>query len=161
MNKCIKLLAKKKLSITFLESASAGYLAYRFSQNKYSGDILYGGLVCYDMGVKENILKIKAEFIKKYTPESMEVTQEMVRKAKKMFYSDIYIACTGLLKRGGTETKEKPVGTFFYVISYKDELYSFRFLCRGKPREKLKKLARNINLSLIEILEGSRDKKNK
>ena len=59
MNKCIKLLAKKKLSITFLESASAGYLAYRFSQNKYSGDILYGGLVCYDMGVKENILKIK------------------------------------------------------------------------------------------------------
>ncbi|WP_288689488.1 CinA family protein, partial [uncultured Acinetobacter sp.] len=96
MNKCIKLLAKKKLSITFLESASAGYLAYRFSQNKYSGDILYGGLVCYDMGVKENILKIKPEFIKKYTPESMEVTQEMVRKAKKMFYSDIYIACTGL-----------------------------------------------------------------
>ena len=77
----------------------------------------------------------------------MEVTQEMVRKAKKMFYSDIYIACTGLLK-GGTETKEKPVGTFFYVISYKDELYSFRFLCRGKPREKLK-TGENINLSRL------------
>lgn len=37
MNKCIKLLAKKKLSITFLESASAGYLAYRFSCAAASG----------------------------------------------------------------------------------------------------------------------------
>ena len=158
MNKCIKLLAKKKLSITFLESASAGYLAYRFSQNKHSGDILYGGLVCYDMSVKENILKIKPEFINKYTPESMEVTQEMVRKAKKMFYSDIYIACTGLLKRGGSETREKPVGTFFYVISYKDKMHSFQFICRGKPKEKLKKLARNINLSLIKMIETNREK---
>lgn len=113
MNRCIKLLSKEKLSISFIESASAGYLAYRFSQNKYSGDILYGGLVCYDMKVKENILKISPKFIKKYTPESMEVTQEMVRKASKIFNSDLYIGCTGLLKRGGSETKEKPVGTFF------------------------------------------------
>ena len=58
------------------------------------------------MGVKENILKIKPEFIKQYTPESMEVTQEMVRKAKKMFYSDIYIACTGLLKEAGQKPKK-------------------------------------------------------
>src|SRR5690606_25096347 len=134
MNRCIKLLSKEKLSISFIESASAGYLAYRFSQNKYSGDILYGGLVCYDMKVKENILKISPKFIKKYTPESMEVTQEMVRKASKIFNSDLYIGCTGLLKRGGSETKEKPVGTFFYVISYKDNIYSFRCFCKGKPK---------------------------
>ncbi|TCB63452.1 nicotinamide-nucleotide amidohydrolase family protein [Acinetobacter sp. ANC 4216] len=153
MNRCIKLLSKEKLSISFIESASAGYLAYRFSQNKYSGDILYGGLVCYDMKVKENILKISPKFIKKYTPESMEVTQEMVRKASKIFNSDLYIGCTGLLKRGGSETKEKPVGTFFYVISYKDNIYSFRCFCKGKPKEKLKKLMKNINQSLIKILE--------
>ena len=153
MNKCIKLLYQKKLSITFLESASAGYLAYKFSQNKYSGDILYGGLVCYDMKVKENILKISPKLIKKYTPESMEVTQEMVRQASKIFNSDLYIACTGLLKRGGSETKEKPVGTFFYVISYKDNIYSFQFICKGKPEEKLKKLMKNINRSLIRIID--------
>ena len=54
----------------------------RRSSVKTSGLIVSGGIV-----EKE----IKPEFIKKYTPESMEVTQEMVRKAKKMFYSDIYI----------------------------------------------------------------------
>ena len=158
MNKCIKLLAKKKLNITFLESASAGYIAYRFSQNKYSGDILYGGLICYDMKVKENILKIKPEFIKKYTPESIEVTEEIVRKAKKIFNSDLHIACTGLLKKGGSETKEKPVGTFFYVISYRDKIHSFQFFCKGKPEEKLKKLVKSINLSLIEIIENKKTK---
>jgi nicotinamide-nucleotide amidase len=153
MNKCVKLLAKKSISITFLESASAGYLAYRFSQNKYSGDILYGGLVCYDMKVKENILKIKREFIEKYTPESMEVTQELVKKAIKIFDSDLYIACTGLLKRGGSETKEKPVGTFFYVIYYQGDMHCFRVHCKGKPEEKLKKLVKYINQSLIKIIK--------
>ena len=156
MNKCIKLLSKKKFSITFLESASAGYLAYRFSQNKYSGDILYGGLVCYDMKVKENILKIRPEFIKKYTPESIEVTEKMVKKAHKIFNSNLYIACTGLLKKGGSETKEKPVGTFFYVISYKDQIYKFQFFCEGTPAEKLKKLVKNISSSLIKIIENKK-----
>lgn len=156
MNKCIKLLAKKKLSLTFLESASAGYLAYRFSQNKHSGDILYGGLVCYDMKVKENILKISPKFIEEYTAESMQVTEEMVRKGSKIFNSDIYIACTGLLKRGGSETKAKPVGTFFYVIAYKNKTHRFQCLCKGKPQEKLKKLMKKISSSLIEIIENQK-----
>ena len=35
-NSCCKLLAKEKLKLLF-ESASAGYLAYRFSLSPYSG----------------------------------------------------------------------------------------------------------------------------
>lgn len=34
-----------------------------------------------------------------------------------MFKSDIYVGCTGLLKRGGSESPDKPVGTFF-IQSY-------------------------------------------
>ncbi len=41
-NKCCELLAKEKIKIAFFESASAGYLAYRFSLSPYSGDILIG-----------------------------------------------------------------------------------------------------------------------
>ena len=51
--KCCKLMAKNNLNITFIESASAGYLAYRFSLSPFSGDILNGGLVCYDLKTKK------------------------------------------------------------------------------------------------------------
>ncbi len=54
-NKCCELLAKEKIKIAFFESASAGYLAYRFSLSPYSGDILIGSLVSYDLRVKEKI----------------------------------------------------------------------------------------------------------
>lgn len=116
MNKCCQLLAKKKLKVTFIESASAGYLAYRFSLNKNSGDILNGSLVCYDANLKVSILKISKKFLEKYSPESAEVTEQLVLKAKQIIDSDIFVGCTGLLKRGGSETKEKPVGTFFTVF---------------------------------------------
>jgi len=66
-NKCCELLAKEKIKIAFFESASAGYLAYRFSLSPYSGDILIGSLVSYDLRVKENTLHISEELIEKYT----------------------------------------------------------------------------------------------
>ncbi len=49
----------------------------------------------------------------------MQVTVEMIKKGKELLHADLYIACTGLLKKGGSETQEKPVGTFFYSIYIK------------------------------------------
>jgi nicotinamide-nucleotide amidase len=132
IEQCGELLAKKKLNLTFIESASAGYLAYRFSMTPFSGDILYGGLVCYDLKVKENILKINPDLVDKFTAESAQVTEELVRKSKKIFDSKIHIACTGLLKRGGSETPDKPVGTFFYAILYKNKVNNFKCVLKGK-----------------------------
>nr|EIL2016589.1 CinA family protein [Acinetobacter baumannii] len=119
------------MKIAFFESASAGYLAYRFSLSPYSGDILIGSLVSYDLRVKENTLHISEELIEKYTAESMQVTVEMINKGKELLHADLYVACTGLLKKGGSETPEKPVGTFFYSIYYKNNFYNFRRVLRG------------------------------
>ena len=76
--------------------------------------------------VKEKVLKISPNLIKKYSAEFIQVTEEMIKKGKKIFKSDIYISCTGLLKKGGSESKQKPVGTFFYCIDYKNKSYIFR-----------------------------------
>ena len=54
---CAKLLADKGLTVVFIESATAGYLAHRFSVSPYSGDVLMGGLVCYDVSIKKQVLK--------------------------------------------------------------------------------------------------------
>lgn len=152
--KACELLNENNLSIFFFESASAGYLAYQFSLSPFSGKILLGSLVCYDLTVKESILKIPSSIIKKYTAESMEVTEEMIKKGKTIIKSDIYISCTGLLKKGGSESKEKPIGTFFYAIYYKNRIYNFRSLHRGQPQKKLANLLINICNNLINIIEN-------
>lgn len=88
-NSCCKLLAQEKIKIALFESASAGYLAYRFSLSPYSGDILIGSLVSYDLRVKENTLHISSELIEKYTPKSMQVTVGMIKKQRS--YVPIFI----------------------------------------------------------------------
>lgn len=153
-NKCAELLAEKELTITFIESASAGYLSHRFSLSPYSGDVLLGGLVCYDAWMKENVLKVSSKLIDDYTAESLEVTRELIKKSQTMLKSDLYVACTGLLKRGGSETKEKPVGTFFYCIYYQGKIYDFQCLCKGAPKKKLRSLNSRICKSIINIVSS-------
>lgn len=154
---CAKMLADKGLTVVFIESATAGYLAHCFSVSPYSGDVLMGGLVCYDASIKKNVLKVSSELIEEYTPESLEVTHELVVKSKKMFEADLHVACTGLLKPGGSETEEKPVGTFFYCIGYKGEIYDFRRVCHGEPEQKLRSINNLICKSIIDVANQHAD----
>ena len=149
---CVKLLADKNLTIVFIESVTAGYLAHRFSVSPYSGDVLMGGLVCYDVMIKKNVLNISSQLIDKYTPESLEVTQELVKQSQAKFEADLHVACTGLLKPGGSETKEKPVGTFFYCIGYKGEVHIFLSLCNGQSQQKLRSIYSLICKSIIDVV---------
>ena len=154
MKSIFDFISKKSLSITLFESASAGYLAYRISQDKNSGILLDGSIVSYDLLFKKRILNIKQSLIDKYTAESPEVTTQMIVNEKKLFKSDIYISCTGLLKRGGSENKKKPVGTFFYCIYFKKKFYNFKILTKGKPIKKLKILYKALCKSLTKILKN-------
>jgi nicotinamide-nucleotide amidase len=131
-----RLLAAKKLTLAFAESATAGRLSYEFSLTPASGDILKGGLVCYDACIKEDILGIQHELIEKYTPESAEVTKELAQRLHKVIPSaDIFVAVTGLTTSGGSETPEKPVGTMFIHALIKGHDYAIREVFSGNAQE--------------------------
>lgn len=151
---CAKILADNQLTVVFIESATAGYLSHCFSMSPYSGDILMGGLVCYDASIKKKVLNVSEQLIERFTPESAEVTRELVHQSKSLLDADVYVACTGLLKPGGSETEEKPVGTFFYCIGYKGEIYDFRVLCEGVPEQKLRRISSLICESIIEVVSN-------
>ena len=118
LQQCCQLLEDRQLKIAFIESASSGYLTSQFSIHKNSGaDILLGGLVSYDPSIKISILNIDPKLIETYTAESPQVTEEMCRLGQSLFQqADIIVSCTGLLKSGGSETPEKPVGTFLFAF---------------------------------------------
>jgi nicotinamide-nucleotide amidase len=130
-----KILSLNKLTISFAESASAGSLCAAYALTPESGKILKGGIVCYDAILKEQIFKIPASLIKKYTPESAEVTEQLSIRLKKLINSDFHIAMTGLTTDRGSETKEKPVGTTFIHILFRDKSVGVREVYKGSPEE--------------------------
>ena len=155
IKKCCDLLELNHLKIAFIESASSGYLSRQFSIYKNSGaEILLGGLVSYDPSTKVNILKIEQTFIEKYTAESAEVTEAMAVHGKKLFtQADIIVACTGLLKPGGSATEIKPEGTFFISILYLNKTHNFHYFIDGTPSEKLTVLTEYVAKEIIKMIK--------
>jgi nicotinamide-nucleotide amidase len=133
--KCSKAIAEKGWNIAFAESASAGRMSAEFSMTEDSGKILRGGIVCYEVFVKEQLLNVPHTVIEKHTPESAEVTQILAQQASKIFNSKITVAITGLTTPGGSETIEKPVGTIFIYIITPDKKINHQEVFNGLPEE--------------------------
>jgi len=133
--KCARELAGQKINIAFAESATAGRMCSEFSLCPESGQILRGGIACYEVFVKEQILKVPHNLIETFTAESAEVTQLLAKNASKIFNSKITVAVTGLTTPGGSESPEKPVGTMFiHIITPKGEL-AHREVFAGSAQE--------------------------
>jgi nicotinamide-nucleotide amidase len=132
---CAEAIASKNLNIAFVESATAGRMCSEFSLSPRSGDILRGGISCYEVFIKENILKVPHELIIKYTPESAEVTASLAEHASGIFKTDFTVAVTGLTTAGGSETDEKPVGTMFIHILSPSGYMADKTVYSGTPEE--------------------------
>lgn len=153
---CCNVLEKKQLKIAFVESASSGYLCSQFSIYKNSGaDILLGGLVCYDPSIKVSILGISTKLIEQYSAESMPATQALAFAGQSLFKNaDLIVACTGLLKPGGSATADKPEGTFFIAISYLNQIYEYHYLIEGSPLQRLEQLTEQVSSEILKILSA-------
>lgn len=155
IQQCCNQLEKLGLKIAFIESASSGYLCSQFSIYKNSGaNILLGGLVSYDPSIKVSILKIDPQHIEKFTAESEEITEAMAIHGKQLFpLADIIVSCTGLLKPGGSATPEKPEGTFFISINFKNKMNNFKYFIEGDPLLRLERLTASVTFEISHILE--------
>ncbi|MHB1178685.1 MAG: CinA family protein [Daejeonella sp.] len=154
-----KALAKNNLSITFAESATAGSLCAAYAMAPESGRVLKGGIVCYDAVLKEHILHIPPGIIKKYTPESAEVTEQLCRKLKKLIHADVYVGITGLTSSGGSETKEKPVGTMFIHLLWSDKSIGVREVYKGTPEEIILQTIDRVARMVLDLVKDAGQKR--
>jgi nicotinamide-nucleotide amidase len=143
---CSQLMKKLGLTMAFAESATAGRLSAEFSLVPDCGKILKGGIVCYDACVKQDILGVPESLFEKYTPESAEVTAAMTQCLSKIIEADVHVSITGLTMPGGSETKEKPVGTMFVHALVKGKPVERRFQFNGSPE--------NIVLQTVDGVAG-------
>ena len=150
---CVQTLLSHNYRIAFAESATAGRLASEYSLVQESGKILLGGIVCYDESVKCEILNIPQQFIDAYTAESAEVTKAMAESLATLFKGDILVGVTGLASPGGSETKEKPVGTMFIHILTPNGYTAHREIFEGNPESIIMKAIDKTGELIMEKLK--------
>jgi nicotinamide-nucleotide amidase len=145
-------LRNQKLTISFAESVSAGLVANEFSKQLDVGDVLIGSIVSYHTSCKEELLGVKKSTIKKHTAESQETTDEMAKGLKNLLNTDICVATTGLATPGGSETTEKPVGTVFISVLYKQKLYRFKNRFYGTRDQIIQQIVALVFFELRQML---------
>ncbi|MBS1625254.1 MAG: nicotinamide-nucleotide amidohydrolase family protein [Bacteroidetes bacterium] len=143
-NKLVQTLRKEDLTLALAESMTCGLAAHQLSTCIGTSEVLIGSIVCYSPLVKTSLLGISEKTIQKYTAESQEVTDQLARGLKKLIRADIHAALTGLAAPGGSETRDKPVGTVFISVLYQNKLYNERKRFRGSPTEVRKKASRAL-----------------
>jgi nicotinamide-nucleotide amidase len=146
-------LKDKGLTIAFAESITGGMLASEFIKAKGTSDVLLGSIVTYAEEVKQKVLGVKKQTLKLYTAESQQVTNEMVMGLHKLLKAEVCVAVTGLGGVGASESKEKPVGTIFVSILFKNRVEEFREELKGNSANIRKNAADFIFQKLEDTID--------
>ena len=149
-NELIQKLRTAELKLALAESITCGLAANKLSSCIGVSEVLTSSIVCYTPEAKMQILGVKQATIDRCTCESPEVTQQMAEHLSALVEADIYAAVTGLASSDGSETKEKPVGTVFYCIVYKEKAYHFKKIFKGMPLEIKKQACDGLYRLILE-----------
>ncbi len=114
-SKLVGELTRKNLKIATAESCTGGLLSKYITDVPGSSLVFECGICSYSNHIKEKILGVKAETLKKYTAVSAQVAKEMAHGVRILAKSDIAISTTGYAGPKSSNPNEK-VGLVFICI---------------------------------------------
>lgn len=120
-----KLLIANNLSLSTAESCTGGGVAALITSVPGSSEYFKGGIVAYDNEVKKNLLGVSPETLSAHGAVSRETVVEMAKGAMNRLKTDCAIATSGIAGPGGG-TLEKPVGTVWIAVAYKNEIVTMK-----------------------------------
>lgn len=120
-----KSLISRKLTITTMESCTAGQIASLITDTEGSSEILKGAFVTYSNEAKI-MMGVSRETIEKFSVYSQNTAIEMAKACKEKFSSDIGIGVSGTFGNVDTENSESSTpGKVYFAIAIKDECFSY------------------------------------
>lgn len=129
-----KILLKNGWTVSTAESCTGGAIARLFTENPGCSQYYKGSVVAYSNEIKSGVLGISEETISNHGAVSREVAEAMALHANHVLKSDFAIATSGIAGPGGG-SEEKPVGTVWIAVAFRDtvssQLFSF-----GDDRER-------------------------
>ena len=146
--KIVKLLTKKKLTVSLAESCTGGLLASSITSISGSSKVFNMGLVTYSNNAKVKLLQVPKKTITKYGAVSYETCLSMVKNLSKISKSNISISITGVAGPNGG-TKEKPVGLVYIGLKKGSKTIIKKNLFKSKNRNLIQKASVNQALKMI------------
>ena len=155
LEEVVKILTKKKKTISTMESCTGGGLANAITNIEGSSNILKFSAVTYSNEYKIK-MGIPKDVIEKYTVYSKETSIEMAKTITKFANSDYGIGITGKLNRVDENNLSGNDNEVFYTIFDKNnnKSYSYNYFVNQSNRKDNKNdvISQIIN-SLYEILK--------
>jgi len=148
MKSLIKLLIKKKLKISVVESCTGGLLASAITSTSGASKIFNLGLITYSNQAKIKILKVNKNIIKRFGAVSYECCYAMVNNLSRISKTNINVSITGIAgPRGGT--KNKPVGLVYIGLKKGNKIQIIKCLFKSKKRSSIQKATVKKALNLV------------
>ena len=148
MKSLVKLLIRKKIKISVVESCTGGLLASAITSISGASKIFNLGLITYSNQAKIKILKVNKDIIKRFGAVSYECCYEMVNNLSKISKANINVSITGIAgPRGGT--KKKPVGLVYIGLKKENKIQIIKCLFKSRKRSSIQKVTVKKALNLI------------
>ena len=148
-----KKLIEKQLTITTMESCTAGLLMSLITDTEGSSAVTKGGFVTYSNEAK--ILNgVPTETIEKYGVYSKETAEAMAMACRKTYDANIGIGVTGTFGNVDPNNKDSVPGQVFFAIDMNGDIISYeRILEKQESRNAYKMaIAEQIVIELLKKL---------
>lgn len=132
--KLVSQLKVAKLTVACAESCTGGLIADAIVSVPGASEVFPGGAVSYSNAIKESLLGVKEETLRKHTEISGECACEMADGARRVFGADIGISTTGIAGPGGG-SDEHPVGLVYIGFSGFGRCFSEKHIFKGSRSE--------------------------
>ena len=144
-----KLLCSRKKTLSVAESCTGGLIQHCITEIPGSSDYFVGGVVSYENQIKQSLLSIPADLLRKRGAVSAEVAQRMAVGVRELTGSDLGLAVTGIAGPTGG-SKAKPVGLAYIALAANRHTITRKFLFNGN-RSKIKFVTSQAALNLLRL----------
>jgi nicotinamide-nucleotide amidase len=115
--KVVKRFKEEKLTLSFAESCTGGWLSKIITEISGASEIFMGGVCSYSNDVKQNVLGVKEETLKAYGAVSEQTAREMSEGVTKLMNTTVGVGVTGIAGPLSDNTQKK-VGLIYISITH-------------------------------------------
>lgn len=143
----VRALSDRDLKMSTAESLTAGMVSATIADIPGASSVLLGGAVTYSDEIKQRVLGVSDETLRRWTAVSFATAREMAAGSRRLFCSDWAVSLTGYAGPGGGTDKD-PLGCVYIGLAGVETVRAERFVFEG-DRSAVRKQA---TLKALEML---------
>lgn len=153
VEKCVELLSKNSLTVSFAESCTGGLVAQRLTSVSGASAVFELGAVTYSDRMKHRLLGVSESTLAGFTAVSEETVKEMARGVMELSGSDFAASVSGIAGPS-SDSSGAPVGLIWICVCSRDTVVTRRLLNNfdGDVRSKNRDAAANAVFEMLRAL---------